>query len=70
MNDNLKSRLKEFFRNRVTTDENEPITVYDLKCTLTELQNDPYNNWNQDIKELNIIISLMDAAGINQIEIY
>lgn len=69
MNNNLKARLKEFFQDRIT-DELEPITIYDLKCMLSELKTDRFNNWNQDIKELSIIINLMDAAGINQIEIY
>ena len=65
MNNNLKTRLKEFFQDRIT----EPdyiTTVYDLTCMLEELQQDQYNNWNQDIKELEIIINLMDAAGLNE----
>ena len=69
MNDNLKARLKEFFQDRIS-DELEPVTVYDLKCMLSELKTDKYNNWNQDIKELSIIINLMDAAGINEAGLY
>lgn len=52
--DNLKTRLKEFFQDR-TIEPDYITTVYDLTNILTELQNDTFNNWQQDIKELQII---------------
>lgn len=60
--ENLKTRLREFFQDR-TTEPDYITTVYDLTNILTELQNDTFNNWQQDIKELQIILNLMNAVG-------